>query len=117
MKVSHVNINRKGDSIQISDKYIKALNVLRLKFQKRAGVLIGTGSLIASPGSPIEAAKGAPLPQTFAAVIKLRELMDEYLEANERGGAETSTRLHYWLDFLQVCVEFHCRETSSICGR
>jgi hypothetical protein len=99
-----------------SSKYIKALNVLRLKFMKRIGILIGAGSSISSPGTPVEAPKGF---SPAAPVIKLRELMDEYLEANERGGAETSTRLHYWLDFLQVniskCLMY--REISFICGR
>jgi hypothetical protein len=100
---------------EYSTKYIKALNVLRLKFLKRIGILIGTGSLISSSTS-------SPHPQTSTKAanptIKLRELMDEYLEANERGGAETSTRLHYWLEFLQVCFNgIMYRETSSIYGK
>lgn len=33
--------------------------------------------------------------------ITARDVLDEYASMEEKGGVETSTRLHFWLEFVQ----------------
>ncbi|KAJ3042366.1 Sorting nexin-14 [Rhizophlyctis rosea] len=94
-----------GEPVEVLKRYVKSLDVLRSKYEKRISAF--TGDDTRSPEKPKRSPSSALLPRSddhsfkMEEKLTLRAMFDEYNKSVALGTGERSTSLFYFLDYLE----------------
>jgi hypothetical protein len=90
--------NKKSDAMDNLKRYLKSLDVVRQKYEKRIAYLTDQDSRVLDRPVQTQSSKETPFDQE----ITLKSLLDEYHTSGSERNIETSPGLYYFLEFLEM---------------
>ena len=90
--------NKKSDAMDNLKQYLKALDVVRQKYEKRIAYLTDQDSRVLDRPAQTQ----SPKEPVFNQEITLKSLLDEYHTSGSEKNIETSPGLYYFLEFLEM---------------